>query len=131
MALWQVQINGSYVDMKTPSSFKLDANDLDSNSYRSVSNGNLIRTILGKKWLSAEFSYNYLTQQELEQICSVLNLYPMKVKFKSPMFSTDGIWTGQVYCSKWSVNMQQNKDNGATWNQLTFTLVQSSKGSGQ
>lgn len=132
MVLWQVKENGSYVTMKTPSSFSLDGEDLDKQSYRSVTTGDLYRpVILGKKWQSAKFEFNYLTEAEAERICQVLNYWPMEVKFKSPMYSTNGMWQGECYCSKWSINMQQNKSTGATWTNLSFTLVQSKKKAGQ
>ena len=77
-------------------------------------------------------TFNYLTETELETLCTEINRYPMYVKLKSPIFGTNGIWEGEMYCSKFSVNMQQNKDNNQqTWNSLTFTLVQSKKVSGQ
>ena len=134
MMLWQTKpsASGTYATMKTPSSYELNADDLDGNSYRSVVNGNLNRTIIGKKWIQVKMTYNYLTEAELETLCTEINRYPMYVKLKSPVFSTNGIWEGQMYCSKFSVNMQQNKDNnGQTWNSLTFTLIQSKKVSGQ
>ena len=137
MMLWAVKpsASGTYVTMKTPSQFHLDGEDLDKNSYRSIVNGNLFRTIIGKKWVSAKFTFNYLTESELETICEVLNNYPMYVKLKSPLFGTSGIWEGQCYCSKYSVDMQQNGTSNnastSTWNTLSFTLVQSKKVSGQ
>lgn len=132
MMLWQVNINDTYTTMKTPSSYQVKGTDLDSNSYRSVANGNLIRTILGKKWLQVQMSFNYLTETELETICNAINMYPIEVKLKSPLFGANGIWTGEMYCSEFSVNMQQNKNNNQqTWNSLSFTLVQSKKVSGQ
>ena len=134
MMLWETKASasGTYTTMKTPSNYELEGNDLDGSSYRSVVNGNLNRTIIGKKWLTVKMSFNYLTESQLETICTALNYYPMYVKLKSPVFGTTGIWEGQMYCSKFNVTMQQNKDNNAqTWNNLTFTLVQSKKVSNQ
>lgn len=134
MILWQTKENLSdqYVTMKTPSSFSIDGNDLDSKSYRSIVNGNLNRPgILGKKWQTAKFAFNFLTEEELETIINVLNYWPIYVKFKSPIFSTNGLFEGECYCAKWNVSMQQNKESGATWNSLTFDLVQSKKVAGQ
>lgn len=128
--LWQAKssINGNYVDMKTPSSYKINLEDLDKNSYRSVTNGNLIRpVILGKKWASISFSFNYLTEQEAEQIMEMVNHYPLYVKLKSPMFGSEGIVEYQGYVSKTSIEMQQNKETGATWGNLSFNFVQSKK----
>ena len=134
MMLWETKAsaNGTYTTMKTPSSYELEGNDLDTNSYRSVVNGNLNRTIIGKKWLTVKMTFNYLTESELETITTALNYYPMYVKLKSPVFSTSGLWEGEMYCSKFNVSMQQNKENNnQTWHNLSFTLVQSKKGSSQ
>ena len=130
--LWQVYKNDTWVTMKTPSNFDLDGDDLDKNSYRSFSSGDINRYILGKKWQSAKFEYYHLTEEEAEEICEVLDLYPMQTRFKSPTpVATNGMWEGKCYCNKWHVSMRQNKQTGATWKNLTFTLVQAKKVSGQ
>ena len=134
MLLWATKgtSGGTYTTMKTPSTYELSGEDLDVNSYRSVVNGNLNRTIIGKKWISVSMTFNYLTESELETICTALNYDPIYVQLKSPLFGTNGIWTGQMYCNKYKVSMQQNKDNNQqTWNNLQITLVQSKKVSGQ
>lgn len=134
MMLWETKASasGTYTTMKTPSSYSIEGTDLDSNSYRSINNGNLFRTIIGKKWLTVKMEFNYLTETELETIATVLNYNPMYVKLKSPLFGTTGTWEGEMYCSKYSAEMLQNKDNNKqTWQDLSFTLVQSKKVSGQ
>ena len=134
LLLWATKpsASGTYTTMKTPSGYKLHGEDLDTNSFRSVVNGSLNRTIIGKKWVSISMTFNYLTETQLETITTELNKWPMYVKLKSPVFGTTGIWEGQMYCNKFDVEMQQNKDNNQqTWHNLTFTLVQSKKVSGQ
>ena len=132
MILWQVKENDIYVTMKTPSSLDIDWEDLDEGSYRSISNGSLQRpSIIGKKWHSIKFEFNHLTEEEAERICQVLNYYPMKIKIKSPMYSFNGFLECECYCSKGSISMRQNLENGATWTGLNFTLVQAKKVSGQ
>ena len=134
MLLWaaKASASGTYTTMKTPSNYELSGEDLDYNSYRSVVNGSLNRTIVGKKWISVQMTFNYLTEAELETICNVLNYWPIYVKLKSPLFGSSGIWEGQMYCNKYKVSMQQNADNNQqTWNKLQITLVQSKKVNGQ
>ena len=130
--LWQAKTSagGTYTDMKTPSSYKIDWEDLDSNSYRSVTTGNLNRSIVSKKWFKGQFSFNYLTETEVESILSVINNYPLYVKIKSPLFGTSGVTEFEAYVSKVSVQMQQNETN-PTWNSLSFNIVQSKKVVGQ
>ena len=127
--LWQAKAtsNGNYTTMKTPSSYKIDWEDLDSNSYRSITTGNLNRIRVSSKWLKASFTFNYLTENEAETILSMINNYPLYIKVKSPLFGTDGLFECQGYVSKVSVTMQQNQETGATWNSLSFNFVQSKK----
>ena len=131
--LWQAKAKADdkYTTMKTPSAYKIDWEDLDSNSYRSITTGNLNRKIVSKKWFKGSFSFNYLTEAVVEEIVKMVNNYPLYIKAKSPLFGTDGILECQAYVSKISVNMQQNLETGATWNSLSFNIVQSKKVSGQ
>ncbi len=131
--LWQAKAKSTdnYTTMKTPSSYKIDWEDLDSNSYRSVTTGNLNRKIVSKKWFKGSFTFNYLTEAEAEEIVKMINNYPLFVKMKSPLFGANGILECQAYVSKISVNMQQNQETGATWSGLSFNIVQSKKVSGQ
>ena len=39
----------TYVDMLTPSTYKIEWEDFDSHSYRSISTGNLVRSRLSSK----------------------------------------------------------------------------------
>ena len=130
--LWAVKnsAEAQYEDMKTPSDLKIDWEDLDSNSYRSITTGNLNRKIVSTKWLKASLKFNYLTESEVENIMQKINTYPLYVKIKSPLFGTSGVFECQAYVSKASISMQQNKTN-PTWHDLSFNIVQSKKVSGQ
>ena len=131
--LWQAKgkQTDEYTTMKTPSTYKIDWEDLDSNSFRAITTGNLNRKIVSKKWFKGSFSFNYLTETEVEEIVKMVNNYPLYIKIKSPLFGTNGILECEAYVSKVSVNMQQNLETGATWNSLSFNIVQSKKVSGQ
>ena len=131
--LWQAKTtsSGSYTTMKTPSSYKISWEDLDSNSYRSINTGNLNRRIVSTKWLKASFSFNYLTEAEAETILAMINNYPLYVKLKSPLFGSNGLFECEAYISQVSTSMQQNKETGAAWTDLSFNLVQSKKVSAQ
>lgn len=129
MMLWEAKASSeaSYTTMKTPSSYQLEWEDLDSNSYRSVITGNLNRSIVSKKWLKASFDFNYLTESEAETILSMINAYPLYARVKSPLFGTNGVLEAEFYVSKVSIEMQQNKSTGATWQHLSFNMIQSKK----
>lgn len=128
--LWEAKASasGEYVSMKTPSSYKIDGEDLDKNSYRSITTGNINRpVILGKKWQKISFGFNYLTEDEAEGILAMINNYPLYIRLKSPMFGTNGIIELQGYVSKFSIEMERNKQTGATWGNLSFNFVQGKK----
>lgn len=133
--LWEAKANksDSYTAMKTPSSYKIDYEDLDSNSYRSITNGNLIRKRLSSKWFKGSFSFNYLEQDELDSILNMINNDPLYIRIKSPMFGINGVIELEVYVSKVSVEMMKNNtiNNTAQWVNLSFNLVQTKVVNGQ
>lgn len=133
--LWEAgNTKGSYKTMKTPSSYKIDYEDLDSNSYRSITNGNLVRNRLSSKWFKGNFSFNYLTQSELNEILSVINSDPLYVRIKAPMFGQNGVVEFEAYVSKVSVEMLRNNPNSFNddeWVNLSFNIVQTKVVDGQ
>ena len=132
--LWEAKANenDNYTTMKTPSTYKVEGEDLDKNSYRSITTGEITRpVILGKKWQKISFGFNYLTEAEAENILSMINNYPLYLRLKSPIFGTGGIVELQGYVSKASVEMQRNESSGATWGNLSFNFVQGKRVAGQ
>jgi hypothetical protein len=124
MLLWKAKVSGTYKDMKTPSSYKIDWEDLDNNSYRSKNSGNLIDTVISKSWSKISFQYNCLTENEVNTLLSVLNQNPIYVKAKNPFFSAEKEL--EMRCSKKSAEMLETGDYT-----LSFNLVQKKKVSGQ
>lgn len=134
--LWQCKkkTTDEYVDMKTPSSYKVNYEDLDSKTYRSITNGNMIRRRVSSKWFKGSFTFNYITQSEAEEILDMINSNPLYVRIKSPMFGTNGIVEFEAYVSKVSMEMIRNdKTNNNTneWVDLTFNIVQTKVVNGQ
>ena len=130
--LWQAKktASGSYTTMPTPSDYTINWEDLDKNSYRAVSTGNLIRTPVSKKWFSGSFTFNYLTSTEVELILDMINTYPLYVKIKSPLFGSNGFIEIEAYVSKVSIEMERNTDI-PTYKNLKFNIIQSKKIGGQ
>lgn len=125
--LWQAKTSSgsAYTNMKTPSTYKHSLDDLDKDSFRSVVSGNLIRTIVSKKWTTLSMKYNHLTEAELYSILTVLNAYPIYVKIKDhPLYNGDKEM--QMYCAKPSYEMLENRNY-----KLQFNLIQSKKAVGQ
>lgn len=127
MLLWYTKTtkNGEYIQRKTPSSYKIDWEDLDANSYRSKATGNLIDTIVSKKWSKLSFSYKCLTEDDVNEIIGIINVNPIYVKAKNPLFS-GGYIEAEFRCSKASSEMLETGDY-----RLSFNLVQKKKVSGQ
>lgn len=124
MLLWKAKVSGTYTTMKTPSSYKIDWEDLDNNSYRSKNSGNLIDNVISKSWSKISFQYNCLTKDEVNTLLSVLNQNPIYVKAENPFFSSETEL--EMRCSKKSAEMLETKDYT-----LSFNLVQKKKVAGQ
>lgn len=127
MLLWYTKptSSGSYTQQLTPSKYKIDWEDLDNKSYRSISTGNLIDTVISKKWSKLQLSYNHLTQSQVNSLLSVINKNPIYVKAMNPFFS-NGYIEAQFRCSKVSAEMLEDH----CYN-MSFNLVQKKKVSGQ
>lgn len=127
--IWQARIgsSGSYTDMPTPSSYRIDWEDLDKNSYRSSITGDLYRHPLSKHWMKIAFNYNYITATDLNTITSMVNQNNLYIKAKTPAFGTNGWIEMQGYVSKFSAELLE----GQIGYSLSFNFVQSKKVSGQ
>lgn len=121
--IWKAKVGstGTYANMKSPSSYKIDWEDLDKNSYRSTINGNLFRHPLSKHWYKIAFSWNYLTASEVKTIVEKVNSNNLYITCKSPAFGTDGEIELQGYVSKISTEMIE----GQLGYSLSFNFVES------
>ena len=124
MLLWKAKVSGTYTTMLTPSSYKIDYEDLDKDSFRSITSGNLIDNVISKSWSKISFQYNCLTESEVNTLLSVLNQNPIYVKAKNPFFSAEKEL--EMRCSKKSAEMLETGDYT-----LSFNLVQKKKVAGQ
>lgn len=126
---WQARegTTNPYVNMPTPSSYKIDWEDLDVNSYRSTINGNLIRHPLKKHWTKISFTYSFITEANLRYVLEMVNKENLWIKVKSPAFGINGWRELQGYVSKISCEMLEGQLGYA----LTFNFVQSKAVSGQ
>ena len=119
--LWQTSANNStWVDMKTPSAYKINWEDLDLDSYRSVVNGNLIRNVLSRRWAKVEMSWRLLSSNELNTILTAVNKDTVYFRFKSPAFGTNDWISFKGYVSKMNTELLEAQ---VGWN-LAFNVVQ-------
>lgn len=127
MLLWYTKGSpgDSYIQRKTPSKYKIEWEDLDNKSYRSIATGNLIDTVVSKKWSKLEFEYNHLSEAEINLLMNVVNANPIYVKAMNPFFA-GGYIEAEFRCSKASSEMLEDH-----YYRLSFNLVQKKKVNGQ
>ena len=125
--LWQTSSDGgtTYTPQLTPSTYKIDWEDLDADSYRAITTGNLIRNIVSKKWTKISMTYNLVSPSQLNTLLGIINAYPIYVIAENQFFSGGSI-TAQFYCSKVNAEMLETGDYN-----LSFNLIQITKVSGQ
>ena len=118
-----------YVDnnlMPSPSTYKISWEDLDNDSYRSVTNGNLIRNIIKRRWAKVSVSWNVLDDTKVNQILTAVNRDSVVFKMKSPAFS-NGYISFRGYVSKMECELLE----GMVGYSLSFNIVQSEGASWQ
>ena len=111
-----------------PSTYSIDWEDLDLDSYRSVINGDLNRNVLKRRWAKIGLSWRYLSAADIQSILSRVNTDILWVKAKSPAFGTSNYIIFKAYVSKMHVEAIE----GVTFNSegsddgyiLSFNIVQ-------
>lgn len=118
---------------KSPSSFKLNIDDIDIDSYRSPSSANLIDKTLAKGMVKCSFSFDYLTEEEAEHLMNLTWSNPMKLEIKCPILGGKTL-TADFRCAKRSVDMistdEEEQSDKTKW-KVSFTCSQKKKVSGQ
>ena len=113
--------------MKSPTSYKISFEDLDNDSYRSVTNGNLIRNIVKRRWAKVSMSWSLLSASEVQTIMSAVNGDNKTFKMRSPAFGTNDFITFGGYVSKMETELLE----GMVGYSLSFNVVQSQGASWQ
>lgn len=122
--IWKAKQGGTYKDMPVPSSYDVEWEDLDYNTYRSKATGNLIDTVISQKWSKLMFKYVNLTDGEVADMFDIIDQNPIYIKAKNPRYNTE--IEMQVRCSRGKVSMIENNNYN-----LEFNLVQKKKVAGQ
>ena len=121
------------VTQKTPSSFSINIDDIDLDSYRSTINASLIDKTLAKGMLKCSFSWDYLTEAEAEALMALTWNNPMPLEIKCPILGGKTI-SANFRCAKRTCNMiSTDSDTASTktkW-KVSFTCSQKAKVSGQ
>lgn len=114
--------------MKTPSSYKANIEDLDNDSYTSKKTGALIDSVVATGMLKLEMSWDYLTEQESEELLQATYKNPMIVWIKCPAVK-GGVLTAPFRVSKRQCEMYHtSKDESVNKDtyKVSFNLMQKS-----
>lgn len=118
---------------KSPSSFDLDIEDIDCDSYRSTVTASLIDKVLAKGLVKASFSFDLCTESEAEELMAETWKNPMNLEIKCPILGGNTL-SAQFRCSKRKCTMiKTDKDensNGTRW-KVSFSVSQKKKVAGQ
>jgi len=118
---------------KSPSSFKLNIDDIDVDSYRSTVNASLIDKTLAKGMIKCSFSFDYLTEEEAEHLMALTWNNPMPLEIKCPILGGK-VLSADFRCAKRSVDMistDETEQSTKTKWKVSFTCSQKKKVSGQ
>lgn len=118
---------------KSPSSFKLNVDDIDLDSYRSTVNASLIDKTLAKGLVKASFSFSYLTEEEAEELMALTWINPMKLEIKCPILGGKTL-SADFRCAKRECQMISTDDeiqsDKTKW-KVSFSVSQKTKVRGQ
>lgn len=121
--IWYTSYDGANWNlMPSPSTYKITWEDLDNNSYRSVTTGNLIRDVIARRWSKIGLSWKVATENVVSNVCSSVNRGDVWFKVKSPAFG-NGFISFKGYVSKMDVELL----DGAIGYKMSFNIIQSDK----
>lgn len=119
--------------MKSPSTFSINIEDIDLDSYRSTANASLIDKVIAKGLTKASFAWTYLSEEEAETLIAETWKNPMNLEIKCPILGGKTL-TAPFRCSKRQVDMiSTDSDEQSTktkW-KVSFSVTQKKKVSGQ
>lgn len=117
----------TFTNLSAPASISGDAEDLDLDSYRSVVNGNIIRTIIGYKWQKIEIAYNFLSENDAAALMSTFReANDIYIRVKSPVLSSSGTTTLKGYVSKLHFDWIQTGAGEGGWS-VSFNFVEGAR----
>lgn len=118
---------------KSPSSFQINIDDIDIDSYRSTINASLIDKTLAKGMIKCSFSFDYLTEEEAEHLMALTFINPMPLEIKCPILGGKTL-VADFRCAKRSCTMistdEEEQSEKTKW-KVSFTCSQKAKVSGQ
>ena len=115
--------SGTYVVMPQPTEFEIEVEDLDANSYRSITTGNLIDSVVSKNWSKCKFKFENLTLEKAYDLITRCSVNPIYAKIENPVWN-GGYLEAEFRCSKKSITKMLT--NGKRYT-ISLNLVQKNK----
>ena len=118
--IWYTSTNETnWTLMKSPTTYKLNFEDLDNDSYRSCTNGNLVRNVIKRRWVKISMSWSVLDEDDVSDICETVNVDEIYFRVKSPA------WGGFIQFRGYVSKMEMELLEGLVGYSLSFNIVQS------
>ena len=121
--LWKVD----GVVQKTPSTYKDNIEDTDNDSYTSVTTGALIDNPIAVGMLKLEMSWDYLTEDEAEELLQLTYRNPLTITVKCPSVEGGILEDADFRVSKRTSEMyftgDDEKASSSYW-KVSFNLMQ-------
>ena len=121
--LWK--LNGK--TMKSPSSYDDDIEDTDKDSYSSIIDGSLIDNVIAVGLLKCNMSWDYLTEEEAEELLQATYQNPMIVTIKCPSVPGGILENAEFRVSKRKSKMHltgEDEDPSKSSWQVSFNMMQ-------
>ena len=121
--LWKVD----GVVQKTPSTYKDNIEDTDNDSYTSVTTGALIDNPIAVGMLKLEMSWDYLTEDEAEELLQLTYRNPLIITVKCPSVEGGMLENAQFRVSKRTSEMHMTGDDedvSKSYWKVSFNLMQ-------
>lgn len=113
--------------MKTPSTYEDDIEDTDKDSYSSAEDGSLIDNPIAVGMLKCNMSWDYLTEEEAEELCQATFKNPMIVTIKAPSVPGGILENAKFRVSKRKSKMHstgEDEDTSKSRWQVSFNMMQ-------
>ena len=114
--IWYV--NGQL--MPSPTTYKIKFTDLDNDSYRSVTNGNLIRNVIRRRWAKISVSWSCIDAKTVNKIAVAVNQENTTFRCLSPAFAS-----GYIVFDGYTSEIETELLEGMVGYSMNFNIIQS------
>lgn len=126
--LWKMkQKDGTKKLMKTPSTYEDDIEDTDKDSYTSTDDASLIDNPIAVGMLKCNMSWDFLTEEEAEELLQATFVNPMIIDIKAPSVPGGMLTDVPFRVSKRKSKMHKtglDEDTSKSYWQVSFNMMQ-------